>query len=104
MTASATTQADSLLRTYLDEADEARSEQLLGELICNHAQPVIRRIIFSKLNITRGRWNSVEWQDREDIGNEVIVQLIRRLIRMKSSSAEMLESFQSYVAVATYNA
>jgi hypothetical protein len=104
MTASATNEADSLLRAFLDEPDEAKSGQILGELICNHAQPVIGRIIFSKLNVSRGRWDSVEWQDREDIGNEVIVQLIRRLIRMKDNGTEMLESFQSYVAVATYNA
>lgn len=104
MTARATTDADSLLRAFLEEPDAAKSEQILGELICGHAQPVIGRIIFSKLNVSRGRWDGVEWQDREDIGNEVIVQLIRRLVRMKSSGAERIESFQNYVAVATYNA
>jgi DNA-directed RNA polymerase specialized sigma24 family protein len=104
MSANATSEAHSLLQAFLDEPDEAKSEEMLGELICKHAQPVIQHIILSKLNVSRGRWDAVEWQDREDICNDVIIRLIRRLMRMKVGGTEVLDSFQGYVAVTTYNA
>lgn len=104
MTANVKTEADLRLRVFLDEADKVRRDQLLTELICQYARPVIRRVIASKLNVKRGGWDSVEGQDQDDIGEEVVVQLIRRLTLMKSGGADSFGSFESYVATATHNA
>ena len=93
-----------LLRTFLDEADEARCDRLMEEIICQHARPIIRRVVASKLNVGRGRYDSIEWQEQEDIAEEVVVQLIRRLSTMRGAGADAFGSFENYVATAAYNA
>jgi hypothetical protein len=98
MTASAKTEADLRLRTFLDEADEVICDQLLEELICQYARPVIKRVIASKLNVKRGHRDSVEAQDQEDISEEVVVRLIRRLTDMRSGGADSFDRFEGYVA------
>jgi DNA-directed RNA polymerase specialized sigma24 family protein len=98
------TEADLCLDAFLREADEVRRDQLLEELIGQYARPVIKRIIASKLNIKQGRRDSVDGQDQEDVGEEVIVQLIRRLTLMKSGGESPFGSFEDYVATAAYNA
>lgn len=97
------TEVDFCLDAFLDEADEVRRDQLLEELICQYARPVIKRVIASKLNIKRGYWGSVDGQDQEDIGEEVVVQLIRRLTLMRSGGENPFGSFENYVATAAYN-
>jgi DNA-directed RNA polymerase specialized sigma24 family protein len=104
MTAKPEKEADALLRTFLDEADEARCDRLLEEIICQHARPIIRRVVASKLNVGRGRCDSIEWQEQEDIAEEVVVQLIRHLSTMRGAGADAFGSFDSYVATAAYNA
>ena len=104
LTANAKTEADLRLRAFLDEVDEARRDQLLEELICQYARPVIKRVITSKLNLNRSYRDSVEGQDQDDIGEEVVVQLIRRLTLIRSGGADSFGSFESYVAAAAYNA
>ena len=98
------TEADLLVRSFLDEPDEIRRDQLLEKLVCQYAQPVIKRVVTSKLNVKRGRWSSAEGRDQEDIGEEAVVQLIRRLSRMKSGGADLIDNFDSYVATVAYNA
>ena len=98
------TGSDSCLDAFLDEADEVRRNQLLEELLCQYARPVIKRVIASKLNIKRGSWDSVDGQDQEDIGEEVIVQLVRRLTLLRRGGEEPFGSFENYVAAAAYNA
>jgi len=41
---------DELLRQYLECADPARAESLLGELVIQHAQPGIRKVVRYKLS------------------------------------------------------
>ncbi|MFP5262416.1 MAG: hypothetical protein ACLGJB_10980 [Blastocatellia bacterium] len=103
LVASAKTEADLLLKAFLDEADESSRDQLLEELICRYARPVIRRVIASKLNLNRSHYGIVEWQDQDDVGEEVVVQLVRRLCLIRSGDAALLGSFESYVAAAAYN-
>jgi RNA polymerase sigma factor (sigma-70 family) len=104
MAANTKTEADLRVRAFLDEADEGRCDQLLAELICQYARPVIKRVIASKLNAKRGHWDSIEGQDQDDIGEEVVVQLIRRLTLMKRGGVDSFESFENYVAAAAHNA
>lgn len=104
MTAKSKTEADTHLSAFLKETDEGRCAQLLEELICQYAQPIIKRVIASKLNVRQGSWDSVEGQDQEDIGEEVVVQLIRHLTLMRNRDADPLDSFESYVATTAYNA
>lgn len=103
MNARLKTEADELLRAFFDEPDESKSQELLAELISAHAEPLIRRVLGAKLRTTRESWDAVERQDLEDLNNEIILQLLRRINKIKSGD-KLIETFQSYVAVTTYNA
>jgi RNA polymerase sigma factor (sigma-70 family) len=74
---------------------------LLEELIVEHAQPGIRKVVRYKLAF-QGR---AEAQDVEDVAGEVMVELIGRLRAMKESAPpEAIGSFSGYTAVAAYHA
>lgn len=99
-------ETDALFLAFLREVDEARSDELLGELICNHAQPIIRQIIWNKFHVhPPGSSTSAETQHSEDLANEVIVQLLKRLRDLKSKTCtDAPIDFRSYLATTTYNA
>ena len=98
--------ADSVLENYLLEADDARSNRLLVQLLCEYAEPIAKRVVTSKLGGEQGRqYNSREAQDTEDVCNDVTVQLLNRLRTLKRENATgVLTDFSSYVAVTAYNA
>jgi RNA polymerase sigma factor (sigma-70 family) len=74
---------------------------LLEELIVEHAQPGIRKVVRYKLAF-QGR---AEAQDVEDVAGEVMLELIARLRTMKGSAqADAIGSFSGYTAVAAYHA
>jgi RNA polymerase sigma factor (sigma-70 family) len=92
---------DVLLAQYLECPDPGRSEALLEQLIVEHAQPGIQRVVRYKLAF-QGR---NEAQDIEDVSGEVMVELIARLRDMKlGGTAESIGSFSGYTAVAAYHA
>ncbi|HEY6330268.1 MAG TPA: hypothetical protein VI756_13090 [Blastocatellia bacterium] len=102
----ALTDADSALKAFLAEPDGDRSSQLLTQLLCRYAHPLAKEIIASRL----GRENALartdpDFHDIEDVCNEVAIQLLNRLRRIKASaSSEFLTDFRAYVAVSAYNA
>jgi RNA polymerase sigma factor (sigma-70 family) len=98
--------ADAALKAFLAEADEARSNQLLEQLLCQHAQPLVKTIVASKLGRERtGAGGSPEVLDLEDVCNEVAVRLLKRLRRLKASlRPEFLSDFLAYTAVTAHNA
>jgi RNA polymerase sigma factor (sigma-70 family) len=92
---------DDLLRQYVECADAERAESLLGELVVEHAQPGIRKVVRYKLAF-QGQGES---QDVEDVSSDVMVELISRLRSMRNGgSAESIGSFAGYTAVAAYHA
>ena len=99
-------EADSVLEKYLLESDDARSNRLLVQLLCEYAEPIAKRVVTSKLGGDQGRlYNSREAQDTEDVCNDVTVQLLSRLRTLKRDGATgVLTDFSSYVAVTAYNA
>jgi len=91
---------DLLLPLLRAEADDVR--HLIERLVVEHAGPVIKQIIRSKLCLffEHGRQ-----QDAEDLHGEVLVQLLTRLQAFRSHPAEnAIGNFQGYVAVSAYNA
>jgi len=98
-------QTDLLVRSFLQAQDAAETEQLLGELLSNHAEPVIRNITRSRQYAIRAslasRKNTL---DTEDVRNEVVLRLLARLRDLKANPGDaQIENFQSYVAAVTYN-
>src|SRR5262245_36110087 len=96
----ASTAADILLARWLECADPAVAEQLLEELIVQHAQPGILKVVRYKLGF-QGRG---EQQDVEDVAGEVMAELIGRLQAIKDGTQEeKIASFSGYAAVAAYH-
>jgi len=86
---------DSLLRPYLEAADDVDAEQVLGDIVTNHAAPVVRSIVRSKL---RGS------PDASDVESGAIVELIARIRAIRTrTNAEPIEDLPSYAAKTAYN-
>ena len=95
-------QVDSLLLPFVRATDNAEQERLLSQLITEHADPVITKIVNYKIH--SGRRNDA-LGDAEDIRSEVLLQLLQRLQTFRADYAERpIGNFNSYVAVTTYNA
>ncbi|MCG3161313.1 MAG: hypothetical protein JMDDDDMK_02480 [Acidobacteria bacterium] len=91
---------DLLLPLLRAEADDAR--HLIERLVVEHAGPVIKQIIRSKLCLF---FEPGRHQDAEDLHGEVLVQLLSRLQAFRSHPAEnAIGNFHGYVAVSAYNA
>jgi RNA polymerase sigma factor (sigma-70 family) len=97
---------DSVLVPYLKSVGREDSEHLLGLLVAEKAEPIIRKIIRAKLSSkVYGRGEPSEEQDIQDIVSEVMLQVLRRLQELKSDPEnKAISNFNSYVAVTTYNA
>lgn len=97
---------DELLLAFLNAAGEAESEAALEELICNHAQPLIKQIVRFKLQPHSSNWDAYrDAQEVEDVVSEVILRLVRALRQRKASpQANRIVSLRSYVATIAYNA
>jgi RNA polymerase sigma factor (sigma-70 family) len=97
-------QVDGLLLPFLRANNTAASDDALACLI-NQAQPVIRSIIKSKLHVSfKSADGSRENQDALEIICEVQINLIAALRRLREKRSHLINSFQSYVAVITFNA
>lgn len=101
-----TEQVDALLLPFVRAADDVESERLLSSLITEHAAPIITKIVNYKIKGSRpaaSRGQSLT--EAEDVCGEVMLQLVQRLRSLRSDYTERpIGNFNSYVAVATYNA
>lgn len=89
-----------LLPLLCAEAEEAKL--LIEHLVTAHAEPLIKRVIKSKLHLSH---ESGAGQDAEDLQSEVLVQLLIRLRAFRSDPAQQtISNFRGYVAVVTYRA
>jgi hypothetical protein len=96
---------DARLLPFLRATDEAESQHLLERLISEHAEPVVRPILSSKLRV----WHSLATtsplrQDAEDAHSEVLVRVLRRLRDLKDdATSEPIVDFPAYVATVAYH-
>ncbi|HYE74867.1 MAG TPA: hypothetical protein VEF04_16120, partial [Blastocatellia bacterium] len=97
---------DTLLHPFLKSTDESASQDLLTALVRNHADPVIRKIIRSKLQASfYGAGNAANHQETEDVYSEVIAQLLAELRDLKASPSEkQINHLTGFVAKLTLNA
>lgn len=76
--------------------------QLTEQLVSEHALPVIRQVVQSKLCHCMERRQRA---DADDLQSEVLVQLLARLQAFRANPAQhAISNWRSYVAVATYHA
>jgi DNA-directed RNA polymerase specialized sigma24 family protein len=98
-------QSDLLLLPFLHAShDEPEAETRLAEVITEHAAPIIKGIIKSKLH-TREVHEHPSHQEAEDLYGEVVIQLLARLRALTANpDHNAIGDFRGYVAVTTYNA
>jgi RNA polymerase sigma factor (sigma-70 family) len=96
---------DPQLLPFINAVAEEESQAALEQLICDHAQPLIRNIVGYKLRTSSSGWSSArDSQEVEDITGDVLVKLVVALRQCKTGSSERaIANFRSYVAVMAYN-
>jgi DNA-directed RNA polymerase specialized sigma24 family protein len=96
---------DPLLHPYLQAEEESEAKHLLEKLIADHAQPLVREIVRSKLparSMVRTAGGSV--QEMDDVCDEVVVQLLGRLRELRyGPDGTAIANFSGYVATVAYN-
>src|SRR5262245_61368980 len=96
---------DSLLLPLLNNTTQAEWHTLLGDLIAEHAAPIIKKILryrFSGYTAAAG-YSNVD--DSEDLYGEIVLKVVARLLKFRENPNEnAIASFRDYVAVTTYNA
>jgi RNA polymerase sigma factor (sigma-70 family) len=98
-----TRQIDELLIPFVQASDGAESELMLANLITNHAEPVVNKIL--KYKIRRSASMDERQAESEEISSDVMLQLVQRLQNFRADFAERpIGDFKAYVAVTTYNA
>src|SRR5688572_30389241 len=94
--------ADALIIPLLLAEREQQTEECLARLITDHAAPIIKGILRSKLRSHAGGDHSAE--ALEDLYGEVVVKLLARLRPIiANSDGSSITDFRGYVAVVTYN-
>lgn len=96
---------DPLLTPFLKANDDVIADQLLTNLIQEHADPVITRILRAKLRVSLTVANGTQTnQDALEIANGLRITLLRDLKALQSNPARQIASFHDYVAIKAYSA
>jgi hypothetical protein len=78
---------DELLSTYLGQTTEAAAEEILHQLLTEHASPVARSVLLS-----------ISPRDSDDGTQQVLMDLTTRLRRMRQGEDNPIQNFAAYVA------
>lgn len=98
------TDNDPLLLPFLSARHEAEAEESLTLLLTEHAEPVARAVIGSKLRLSRSGADDRSGADADDVRGEVVLRLLVKLRDLRAApSANPISNFQGYVAVVAYN-
>ena len=98
--------SDALLGPFLQARDHSTAEGLLTQLIQEHADPIIAKILRSKLRVSlNGSHGNQENQDALEIAGELRATLISDLRAVQQHpNQKSITSFRDYVAIKTYSA
>ena len=98
--------SDALLLRFLQVRDQSIGETLLAQLIQDHANPIIARILKNKLRVSlNGSHGNQQNQDALEIAGELRTTLIGDLRAMEQDpDQKSITSFRDYVAIKTYSA
>ena len=97
-------EADHLLEVFLKASDEKDSEAILERLISEHAEPLIRTIIRSKLNLGSSFQQSRLQAETDDLCGDALVHLLSRVRSLKKNeTSDAIRSFSDYVATITFH-
>ena len=95
---------DPVLEPFARVVSHEESEELLAQILREHADPIIRSILVYKVR-TCVYAKSRQLEDSDDIRSDIHVSLIRRLRRLRGVQPDgPIASLRGYVAKTTYNA
>lgn len=105
-TAAAARECDQLLLPFLKARDRHAAESNLAALLSEHATPIIKGVLRSKLGVSlRAADGSFENQEALEIENDVVAILLVELTDLRASqNSKPIGNFKSYVAVVTFHA
>ncbi|MEK6282832.1 MAG: hypothetical protein AABN95_20945 [Acidobacteriota bacterium] len=97
---------DPLLQPFLRATDANAAENLLAQLILEHADPVISKIIKSKMRVSLDVTNGDRQnQDALEMAGDLRATLISDLRSVQNNpTRKTITSFRNYVAIKTYSA
>lgn len=98
--------SDALLSPFLKARDPAVAESLLADLIEQHADPIIAKILKIKLRVSlNGSQGNQQNQDALEIASGLRATLIAELRAVQQHPQhKSIKSFPDYVAIKTYSA
>src|SRR6267142_2577948 len=98
--------SDPLLLPFLQAHQPSVAESLLSDLIQKHADPIIAKILKSKLRVSLdGSQGNQQNQDALEIASELRATLIADLRAVQQHAVQKsIKSFPDYVAIKTYSA
>jgi hypothetical protein len=70
---------DPVLEAFLASPDEASAEERLGDVLAQHAAPLIRRVVASRLGSACG--------DIEDVCSQLMLTLMVRLRQLRADAS-----------------
>jgi hypothetical protein len=97
--------SDSVLGPFLSATSESTSDDLLRAIIDEHAEPIIKKILRSKLRVSLDERGNQQNQDALEIAGDLratIVSTLRALRQDRNQTA--IASFPDFVAIKSYSA
>src|SRR5687768_10841288 len=95
-------EVDALLLPFLSATD-AEVDEILAVLLREHAEPVIRSVVESKLHAWHATAESHRGAEAEDLEHEALLQVITALRDCKEHRNTTIANFHGYVAVIAYH-
>ena len=105
MSKPANVNVDPLLLPVIQAISDDQADTILAQLISQHAEPVINKIVGYKFHVFLRENNRAQNDDAEDVKSEIVLNLLSRLTELRNNSQfEAIRDFRSYVAVTSYRA
>jgi len=97
--------SDDILAAFLDAKSQSISKELLCAIIDEHADPIITKILKSKLRVSLNERGTQQNQDALEIAGDLRATIISILRALKENPTRRpIVSFQDFVAIKTYSA
>ena len=97
--------SDSMLRPFLAATSESTSDDLLHAIIDEHAEPIIKKILRSKLRVSLNERGTQQNQDALEIAGDLRATIVSTLRALKQDPNQAaIASFPDFVAIKTYSA
>lgn len=97
--------SDSMLARFLTAKSESISDELLRAIIDEHADPIIKKILRSKLRVSLNGRGTQQNQDALELAGDLRASIIATLRALRQNPNQTaIANFSDYVAIKTYSA